>query len=409
MNTSGQTLVALNIALCLQLFGTVFALIIDQYIGRYNKRIMLISVLLVLTLVIQQQAGAYFDRNVIISGRTAAAVYGYSIRPVIICMFMQLFGRIKWPWLLVAANAAVYSTAFFSDIAFAYNEKNDFLRGPLGFSCHIVSTLLLILLAYRTVRYFRTRPKRQLIFPLLVVVLIISATLTDTYIFQSYNIDILTVASVSSCIFYYIWLHLQFVSEHERDMMAEQRIKIMMSQIQPHFLFNTLTTIQSLCTSDPELAADTIQKFSVYLRRNIDLLNNDTLIPFEKELEYTRVYSHIEMIRFPNVKLSYDIQDKDFELPALVVQAMVENAISHGVRIRKEGLVCVSARRTDGYHEISVRDNGRGFDVDKALNADSTHIGLRNTRERVERICGGTVEITSVPDEGSEIVIRIPM
>ena len=119
MNTSGQTLVALNIALCLQLFGTVFALIIDQYIGKYNKRIMLISVLLVLTLVIQQQAGAYFDRNVIISGRTAAAVYGYSIRPVIICMFMQLFGRIKWPWLLVAANAAVYSTAFFSDIAFA--------------------------------------------------------------------------------------------------------------------------------------------------------------------------------------------------------------------------------------------------------------------------------------------------
>lgn len=287
MDSSQQIVVALNIALCLQLLGTIFALIIDQYISKDNKRIMLISVILVLTLVIQQQAGAYFEH--IIPARTVTSVYGYCIRPVIICLFMQLFGRIRWPWLIVGANAAVYFTAFFSDIAFSFNSKHDFIRGPLGFSCHIVSTVMLVILACRTIKYYRTNTKRFLIFPLLVVVLIIAATLTDTYIFQSYRIDILTVVSVSCCIFYYIWLHLQFVSEHERDMMAQQRIKIMMSQIQPHFLFNTLTTIQTLCTTDPELAADTIQKFSVYLRRNIDLLNNDMLMPFEKELEYTKV------------------------------------------------------------------------------------------------------------------------
>ena len=75
---------------------------------------------------------------------------------------------------------------------------------------------------------------------------------------------------------------------------------------------------------------------------------------------------------------------------------MVENAIRHGVRIREEGFVSVTTRRIDGWHEIIIKDNGKGFDVDAALNADKTHIGLRNVRERIEKICGGTFTVSSV-------------
>ncbi|MBR5088574.1 MAG: hypothetical protein IK093_04020 [Ruminiclostridium sp.] len=132
------------------------------------------------------------------------------------------------------------------------------------------------------------------------------------------------------------------------------------------------------------------------------------LISFTKELEYTKVYADIEQIRFPNIRLDYDIQDKDFEIPALTVQPMVENAISHGVRIREEGFVSVTMRLIDGWHEIIIKGDGKGFDVDAALNADKTHIGLRNVRERVEKICGGTFSVSSVIGEGSDIVIRIP-
>ena len=97
---------------------------------------------------------------------------------------------------------------------------------------------------------------------------------------------------------YYIWLHLQFVREHENDLKAQQRIQIMMSQIQPHFMYNTLATIQALCLSDPQKAFDTTALFSAYLRDNIDSLSKSDLIPVHKELQHTKIYTDIEMIRY---------------------------------------------------------------------------------------------------------------
>ena len=92
----------------------------------------------------------------------------------------------------------------------------------------------------------------------------------------------------------------------------------------------------------------------------------------------------------------------------LTVQPIVENAIRHGVRVREEGLVTVRTRRTTGQHEIIIEDNGKGFDVEKAMQADDTHIGLRNVRERIEHVAKGTMEIRSVIGEGTSITIRIP-
>ena len=109
----------------------------------------------------------------------------------------------------------------------------------------------------------------------------------------------LTISIVISSVLYYIWLHFQFVQAHEKDLAAEQRIQIMMSQIQPHFLYNTLATIRSLCLRSPETAAQTIDKFSRYLRQNLDTLDQNGLIPFSKELERVKIYTEIEMLMFP--------------------------------------------------------------------------------------------------------------
>ena len=209
-----------------------------------------------------------------------------------------------------------------------------------------------------------------------------------------------------------IWLHLQLSRRHERELIehlqAEQRIRIMVSQIQPHFLFNTLSTIQALCRIDPEKASDTVEKFGQYLRQNIDSLNRVGLIPFEKEIEHTRIYAEIEQIRFPSTRITYELEDTDFTLPALTVQPLVENAIRHGVRIRSRGEVAILTRREEGAHVIVIRDNGRGFDVEQALNADSSHIGIRNVRDRIEQMCGGSLGIESRIGEGTTVTIRIP-
>ena len=112
--------------------------------------------------------------------------------------------------------------------------------------------------------------------------------------------------------------------------------------------------------------------------------------------------------RFPNIRMEYAIEDRDFSVPPLSVQPLVENAIRHGVRIRREGLVQVSTRREARAHVITVRDNGRGFVPAKLENLDSSHLGIRNVRERVESMCGGTLQIDSAEGEGTVVTIRLP-
>lgn len=181
-----------------------------------------------------------------------------------------------------------------------------------------------------------------------------------------------------------------------------------MSQIQPHFLYNTLVTIQGLCLTDPEKAFDTISSFGAYLRQNLDSLDQPKLIPFQKELEHTKVYAEIEMLRFPSIKVKYDIRDTEFDLPALTVQPLVENAIRHGVRIREEGVVLVTAYREPDHHAIEIRDNGTGFDAASLETAEGKHIGLRNVRDRIEQMCRGSVIIDSRINEGTVVTIRLP-
>ena len=281
--------------------------------------------------------------------------------------------------------------------------------GPAAPSCLLVSLFLLADLFRNTVKNRRIIRKRGLWIPSFVLLMILFSIYLDYNIKEGQvSISCLTIAITVGSVFYYIWLHQQFVQKHEQDMMAAQRIRIMMSQIQPHFLYNTIATFKALAGKNPEKAEEVAEKFSVYLRQNLDSLSIDGCIPFEKELEHTRTYAEIEMVRFENVRVEFDLQDLDFGVPPLSLQPLVENAIRHGVRIREEGIVRVSTRRTADGHEIVVADNGEGFDTRVIEEAAGKHIGIRNVRERIETMCGGTLQIDSKCGEGTTVTIRIP-
>ncbi len=411
LNTSAHMMMFLP--LLLQLVGLSLAVRIDPYIRKKHKTVMLLIVVFVFSLLVQNYAGYALELNGRMPyARTVVSIYGYSVRPVILVLFYYIVGKrrsYRYAWIPIGLNAAVHLTALFSDLCFSIDENNVFYRGPLGFCCHVVSAGLLAYLVYLTVKENAGEWNSGKLIPVLNALLIVGAVLLDTFAAKSeYPVSFLTVAVVSSCVFYYIWLHLQFVREHERAMMAEQRIQIMMSQIQPHFLYNTLSTIQALCKTDPEKAFSTTEKFGAYLRQNIDSLSLPNLIPVAKELEHTRIYAEIEAIRFPSIRVEYDTPELDFSVPALTVQPLVENAIRHGIRIRRDGLITVSTVKTAQGYEIVVRDNGKGFDVSAAETADGTHIGLRNVRERVEGMCGGTLTVDSEIDRGTTVTIRIP-
>ena len=411
MSTNMQLLGKLELALLLQLIGLVIVVIADSYLQKKQKRILLLIALLAFSLLVRDRWDSVLTERPDRLLRTLLGIYGYGIRPVILVLYLktlEMNRSRKLLWCLVAANAAIYLSALFSGISFRITEENLFAMGPLGYISHVLCAGLLAILVYESVKKSLQRNATGSFILLLDAGLLVLATVWDWLQGGSGPISWLTVVVVSSCLFYYLWLHMQSAFAHEQALEAEQRIQIMMSQIQPHFLFNTLSTIQALCRIDPEKASETTEKFGTYLRMNIDSISQSSLIPFRKELEHTRIYADIEMMRFPYIHISYDIKEDDFELPALSIQPMVENAIRHGVRGRYNGSVKIMTRGEENEIVISVIDNGKGFDPEGTEEAGGMHIGIRNVRERIEVLCGGSLEIESEPGKGSTVTIRLP-
>ncbi len=399
--------------LLLLLLGLGVTVAMDPYIRRDAQRRMLIITVLCLLLMFQNILDDYLAQGPPVPPwRTVTSICGYIIRPLILILFLDTArpgGYRKLWWSLAGVNAAVYMTALFSHICFWIDAENHYQRGPLSYTCLVFSAVLLAVLLLHTAMSYHAARKWDQLIPISTVLMIVGAVILDQYVWLPRQpVSFLIIAVIVGSVFFYIWLHLQFVREHERDLQAEQRIRIMVSQIQPHFLYNTIATFRALCKRDPDLAAEVAEKFGQYLRQNLDSLNTEGLIPFEKELEHTRLYADIEMVRFENLRVEYDIRDRDFALPPLTVQPMVENAIRHGVRARREGIVRIVTRPGEGCHEICIRDNGVGFDPRAAETAEGTHIGIRNVRERVEKLCSGTLTLESRIGEGTTVTIRIP-
>ena len=142
----------------------------------------------------------------------------------------------------------------------------------------------------------------------------------------------------------------------------------------------------------------------------MDSLKQTAPVPFEKELEHLKKYLYIEKLRFADkLNIEYDIHDTDFEIPLLSVQPLVENAVKHGVGMKEDGgTVKISTQQTDNAHEIIIEDDGVGFDVNEKKNDGRSHIGMENTKKRLQEMCGGEITITSEIGKGTIARIIIP-
>ncbi|MBR5489639.1 MAG: histidine kinase, partial [Oscillospiraceae bacterium] len=200
--------------------------------------------------------------------------------------------------------------------------------------------------------------------------------------------------------------------EAEKNIMEaqlkESRISIMLSQIQPHFIYNTLGTIERMCLKDPQKAFELVRNFSLYLRGNFSELDSVAPIRFSEELQHIEYYVNIEKVRFPDMSIEYNVEAKDFVLPALSVQPLVENAIKHGLmRLESGGTVLIHSYETPNYFCVEVKDDGVGFDP-KAPIEEKKHVGLRNIRGRLKAMVNGELIIESKIGEGTKALIMIP-
>lgn len=201
----------------------------------------------------------------------------------------------------------------------------------------------------------------------------------------------------------------QKTAELKREL-SELNTTLMISQIQPHFLYNALNTIKYMTKKDPKTAEKAIVKFSNYLRANMDSLTQKEPIPFAKELEHVKNYIDIEQLRFgERLATEYDIEVEDFTIPPLTIQPIVENAIKHGVNQKPEGgTVKISTIETEDSYVVLVSDNGVGYDVNQVLDDGRSHVGITNIKKRLRTMLGAKVETNSVIGEGTQVTITIP-
>ncbi len=200
------------------------------------------------------------------------------------------------------------------------------------------------------------------------------------------------------------------------DTVMNTETAYMSAQMKPHFLYNALSTIAECCETSPHEASNLIMSLSKYLRQTLDYDNLSGIVPLKKELELVRAYASIERARFSNIEIVFDVPDPLplIQIPPLTLQPLVENAIKHGLRKKREGgRVIVSVKPHDNSMIFIVEDNGVGIPDEAVKNLavlpnGSVSIGLYNIHTRLIRLYGQGINIKSGTGAGISVSFQIP-
>lgn len=200
--------------------------------------------------------------------------------------------------------------------------------------------------------------------------------------------------------------------QEQETLLLAAKVEALKSQINPHFLFNTLASIASLIRSEPDTARTLIIRLSALLRRL--MRSHQHFVSLREEIESIDEYLDIEVARFgPKLQVRKDIapDTTDVIVPSMILQPLVENSIKHGLsRKLGPGLIIIRSRRHQGRVAVEVEDDGMGFLVDRLEAPMASGIGLANVRERLRVIYGATyhLTLTSEPGRGTTARIEVP-
>jgi two-component system LytT family sensor kinase len=200
--------------------------------------------------------------------------------------------------------------------------------------------------------------------------------------------------------------------EEQERLLAEARLAALTSQINPHFLFNTLNSVSSLIRTDPDQARLMVMRLSKVLRRLLRKHENFTSL--REELSFIDDYLSIELVRFGN-KLRFEKEvatdTLDMAVPSMLLQPLVENSIKHGLGRKVEGgAIRIHAHRTAARLHLLVEDDGVGIPEDKLATLLDRGIGVTNVNERLKVLFGNDYRmwVESQPGQGTRIQIEMP-
>ena len=404
--------------------GLLGLIIYTSRINKKNKRVLASIVIATILLAIFECLETVFTEDNFPNEnlpRYIFSVGSYILRPIIIVLFYHIRINFKSKvyflmWVGVLVNTVIYILALFAyhnpgmRFVIWFNENNIFNRAWLGYTVYVISGIYILSFVITTIALSTIqKTKRQI--DVIIIFTALFAVIIQVFV-QVFKIKTTFTAEVFviGSTLYFIYLNYEKATDeaiiHEREMQAKTTA-LMLSQIQPHFIYNTLATIQVLCEIDPEKASRTIADFSKYLRMNTDALSKTEPVPVSEEIKHAMAYADIEMTRFDHIKVLFIIKDKDFKLPVLTIEPMLENAIKYGVRPKENGRVEVITYKEDNKHVLIIKDNGVGF-VSENLDYSKNHVGIDNVKTRVKNMVNGTFDIKSVLNEGTVVTITVP-
>jgi two-component system LytT family sensor kinase len=423
-----DTMRAVNLAL--EIFGTLLSLIILLCLFMYENRKeklnrLFIQVLLFSTLSLVSDSVALFFKGrmdplsifLVRAGNCLLFVSNYILLIAFGNYLIAYIAKKTYvPSILRKIIVSIGVTAIglvilsqFNNMYYLIDDANMYQRQPLFWLSQVWGIVAMIIDAGIIFYYRKHLTNREILFFAAYIVFPVVAMIIQI---QIYGLALLPVATVLAVLSMYVGLQLEqasLLAKKEQEL-HENQISIMLSQIQPHFLYNVLVVIRQLCDIDPKKAKEATVEFSNYLRGNLDALQNNTLISFEQELAHVQNYLSLEKKRFEDrISVKYEIEATDFAVPALSLQPIVENAVRYGITKKEIGgeiLICTKEEEEAFY--MIVQDNGVGFDPDMPKEDGRTHVGIQNVKERLSYMCNGTLEIESEIGLGTKAVICIP-
>ena len=224
---------------------------------------------------------------------------------------------------------------------------------------------------------------------------------------QGYAIAYLSIIIAIEILFLFVNVKKNIELANEAKRTKEAEVKLMVSQIQPHFIYNTLSSISTLIKKNPDKAQKGLDDFTEYLRVNLNSISETGLINFENELKHIETYLSLEKMRFnERLNIILDIKTKDFMVPPLSVQPIVENAVKHGILKKIEGgTITIKTYEDTQAYIVEIIDDGVGFDVNKSIKTNE-HIGLNNVKYRLSTMCHGDLIMESEIDKGSKATVK---
>jgi hypothetical protein len=291
---------------------------------------------------------------------------------------------------------------------FLYNvtPDNQYVRGPWHPLLMAPMILLMLLNLGGVIRRRGSLPPKYYAAFLIYLLPLTATWIIHTFVFVPLLLFIGVVLSTLALFGIILYDQIEQHMSQQREI-AHQRARIMVLQMRPHFIYNAMTSIYYLCAKDSKKAQQVTMDFTAYLRKNFTAIASEDTVPFSDELEHTRAYLAVEQVQFEDSLLvDYDTPHKEFRLPPLTLQPIVENAVKHGMDPEYAPLhISIRTRETDSGSEITVEDNGPGF---APADDCEPHIALENIRQRLEMMCNGKMTIHPREGGGTVVTVTIP-